>query len=80
MTAADAGKSVDSVTPAGTEIIYNACFINGDKAVPYLATRLVFYYRLPVFHKFIIVDYVSVSVGFVKNMGSKTLNCPSIAP
>ena len=42
MTAADAGKSVESVTPAGTEIIYNACFINGDKAVPYLATRSVY--------------------------------------
>ena len=46
MTAADAGKSVDSVVPAGTEIIYNACFINGDKAVPYLATRWGYFDRL----------------------------------
>jgi hypothetical protein len=54
MTAADAGKSVDSVTPAGTEIIYNACFINGEKAVPYLATRSVFF----GYHKFTTISLI----------------------
>ena len=48
LTAADAGRAVDTVTPVGTEVIYNACFISGDKVVPYLATRLVF----PDFFKF----------------------------
>jgi hypothetical protein len=39
LTAADAGRSVESVVPVGSEVIYNACFIDGDKAVPYLAKR-----------------------------------------
>lgn len=39
-TAADEGKKVGEVTPVGTEVDYNACFIDGSKCIPYLATSL----------------------------------------
>ena len=41
LTVASDNKALEAVAPVGTGVIYNACFIDPDRAVPYLATRFL---------------------------------------